>query len=111
MPGRDWNILAITRFTDDQMASLAGCPLTRFVRFRDSERLFSVGECECDFFVIKSGQVDILDESDEPPRIVHTHAPREFTGEVAQLTCSPALVTAVARGDVEAFAVSDAALR
>jgi thioredoxin reductase (NADPH) len=113
MPERDWNILAFPKFTSDQMVSLAGCPLTRFVRIRDGERLFSVGECECDFFVIKSGRVDILDESDDPPRVVHTHGPGEFTGEVAQLTCSPALVTAVARGDagVEAFAVSDAALR
>ena len=39
MPDRDWNILAFPKFTDDQMASLARCPLTRFVRFRDGERV------------------------------------------------------------------------
>jgi thioredoxin reductase (NADPH) len=62
-------------------------------------------------FVVKSGAIEVLDESDDPPRVVHVHAPGEFTGEVAQLTCSPALITAVAKGDVETYAVSDAALK
>ena len=111
MSDRDLTIVAFPKLTDEQMASLSKCPLTRFVRYRDGERLFSAGDFECDFFVVKSGHVDVVDESDDPPRVVHTHGPGEFTGEVAQLTCSPALIMAVARGDVEAYAVSDQALR
>jgi thioredoxin reductase (NADPH) len=111
MAEHDLQEIAFPRLSERQLTALSRCPLTKFKRFRDGERLFSAGDCECDLFVVKSGQVEILDESEDPPRVVHVHGPGEFTGEVAQLTCSPALVTAVAKGDVEAYAVSDAALK
>ena len=45
MSDRDWTIVAFPELTDEQMASLSECPLTRFGRYRDGERLFSAAEC------------------------------------------------------------------
>jgi len=39
--------------------------------------------------VIKSGEIEILDESGEAPKIVRVHRPTEFTGDVAHLTGGP----------------------
>jgi thioredoxin reductase (NADPH) len=111
MSDHDLHKIAFPRLSERQLTALSRCPLSKFKRFHDRERLFSAGDCECDLFVVKSGQIEVLDESEDPPRVVHVHGPGEFTGEVAQLTCSPALITAVAKGDVEAYAVSDAALK
>ena len=74
---RDLTELAFPKFSDAQMAALSRCPLTKFKRFPDGERLLSAGDCECDLFVVKSGQVEILDESEDPPRVVHVHEPGE----------------------------------
>jgi len=40
-----------------------------------------------------------MDESGETPNTVTVHGPGEFTGDVAQLSGSPSLVSGVARGD------------
>ena len=52
-----------------------------------------------------------MDESGETPKTITVHGPGEFTGDVAQLTGGPALVSAVARGDCEVYEVSPDALR
>jgi thioredoxin reductase (NADPH) len=49
--------------------------------------------------------------SSETPNTVTVHGPGEFTGDVAQLSGSPALVSGVARGDCEVYEVSSDALR
>ena len=72
-----------------QLASLGRCPLTTLKRYRNGEKLFEAGECDSKFFVIKSGQVEIVDESGETPKTILIHEPGEFTGDVAQLTGSP----------------------
>jgi thioredoxin reductase (NADPH) len=75
------------------------------------EKLFEAGQRDCNFYVVKSGQVEILDESGETPKVITVHQPGEFTGEVGQLTGGPSLVTAIARGDCEVYEVSPAAFR
>jgi thioredoxin reductase (NADPH) len=80
-------------------------------RYRDGEKLFEAGQRDCNFYVVKSGQVEILDESGETPKVITVHQPGEFTGEVGQLTGGPSLVTAIARGDCEVYEVSPAAFR
>ena len=91
--------------------SLGRCPLTTLKRYRDGETLFEAGDRDCKFFVVKSGEVEIVDDSGEAPKTVAVHGPGQFTGDVAQLTGSPALVSAVARGDCEVYEVSPDALR
>jgi thioredoxin reductase (NADPH) len=55
--------------------------------------------------------VEVLDPSADTPRTVTVHGPGEFTGDVAHLTGSASLVTAVARGDCEVYEISADALR
>ena len=87
------------------------CPLTALRRYGDGERLFEAGDRDLSFDVIKSGSVEILDESGEEPRSIVVLGPGEFTGDVSQLTGGPAIVTGIARGDTEVYEVSPDALR
>ena len=103
--------IAFPKLGEAELASLGRCPLTVLKRYRAGETLFEIGDRDCKFFVIKSGEVEIVDESGDAPKTVAVHGPGEFTGEVAQLTGSPALVSAVARGDCEVYEVSPDALR
>jgi thioredoxin reductase (NADPH) len=111
MAEHDLNDVAFPKLDEAQMASLASCPLASLKRYRDGEKLFEVGERDCTFFVVKSGEVAIEDESGETPTTLAVLGPGQFTGEVGQLTGSPSFVRGVARGDCEAYAVSPPALR
>ena len=55
--------------------------------------------CDRKFYVIKSGAVEIIDESGDEPKIVASSGPGEFTGDVTQLTGGPAIVSGIARGE------------
>jgi thioredoxin reductase (NADPH) len=107
----DLRAVAFPRLDETQLASLETCPLTVIKRYRGGEKLFEAGQRDTNFYVVKSGQVEILDESGETPKIVTVHQPGEFTGEVGQLTGGPSPVTAIARGDCEVYEVSPAAFR
>ncbi|MGH3639642.1 MAG: FAD-dependent oxidoreductase [Mycobacterium sp.] len=103
--------VAFPKLDESQLTILDGCPLTRQARYRAGQTLFRVGDRDCTFFVIKSGEVEIVDESVDPPRTIAVHGPGEFTGDVAQLIGTPALVTAIVRVDSDVYAVSPDALR
>jgi thioredoxin reductase (NADPH) len=103
--------VAFPKFSPEELASLDRCPCTKHRHFRDGETLFEAGQRNFSFFVVKSGHVDIVDVSDDPPKTIAVHGPGQFSGDVAQLTGSPAIVTAVARGDTEAYELVRDALR
>lgn len=111
MAEHDLHGAAFPRLDQAQLAKLERCPLTELRRYRAGEKLFEVGERHCTFFVIKSGAVEIIDESGDTPTTITIHGPGEFTGDVAQLTGTPAVVSAVARVDSEVYAVSNEAFR
>jgi thioredoxin reductase (NADPH) len=92
----------------EQLGRYAGTPLRRV---RAGETLFHCGDREFKFFVVKSGEIDILDETGDKPKVVVVHHPGSFTGDVNHLTGNPAVVTAVARTDGEVYEISHAALR
>ena len=102
---------AFPKLDQAQLNSLESCPLTERRRFKDGELLYHAGEGACKFHVVRSGKVEIIDESGESPKTIRAHGPGEFTGDVAQLTGSPSLVGAVARGDCEVYEVSHDALQ
>jgi thioredoxin reductase (NADPH) len=95
----------------DQITRLARCAEAELKRYRNGEKLFEVGDRDFKFFVVKSGQVEILDESGETPKTVTVHGPGEFTGDVAHLTGRPSVVSAVAREDCEVYEVSAEGVR
>jgi thioredoxin reductase (NADPH) len=107
----DTHSVAYPKFDETQLASLGRCPLTKLKRFCDGEKLFEAAERDFNFYVINSGKVEIVDEASEPPKTIVVHTAGEFTGDVAQLTGSPSLVSAIARGDCEAYEVTPEALR
>ena len=67
------------------------------------EMLFAVGERDFKFFIVRSGEVEILDYSGDEPKTVTVHRKGEFTGDISHLTGLPAVVSAVARGDCEVY--------
>src|ERR1700733_9251610 len=97
---------AFPKLSEEQLATLAKCPNTKQRRFHDGEFLFEAGERDYCFFIIKSGRVEIIDKTGDAPKTVVMHEAGEFTGEVAQLTGSPVLVSGVARGECEIFEIS-----
>src|SRR5262245_39645497 len=111
MMEQDLRAIAFPTLDEEQVASLAECAHSSLKRYRDGERLFQVGDRDFKFFVVKSGQVAIMDESGDEPKVVTVHAPGQFTGDVSHLTGNRAIVSAVARGDCEVYAVSPNTLR
>lgn len=110
MAERNLQAAAFPKLSDEHLAALAQCPLTKQRHFHDGEFLFEAGQRDYSFYIIKSGQVEIIDKTGDTPKTVIVHGPGDFTGEVAQLTGSPALVSAVARGQCDVFEISPEAL-
>jgi thioredoxin reductase (NADPH) len=111
MAERDLQSVAFPKLDESQIAKLARCTEGSLRRYPAGSTLFEVGERDFKFFVIRSGEVEIIDPSSEPPKTVVVHGPGEFTGDVAHLTGRPSLVTAVARTDCEVYEVSGEDLR
>lgn len=111
MTEHDLHAVAFPHFDEAQMVALGQCPLAALKRYRGGEKLFEAGQRDYNFYVVKSGKVEIVDECDDPPKTITVHEPGEFTGEVTQLAGSPAIVSAVARGDSEVYEESPDALR
>jgi thioredoxin reductase (NADPH) len=103
--------VAFPTLDEAQIAQFGRCAGASTRRYQDGQTLFRVGDRDFKFFVVKSGTVEIVDESGETPKTVVVHRPGEFTGDVSHLTGNPSVVTAVARGDTEVLEVSAGALR
>jgi thioredoxin reductase (NADPH) len=103
--------LAFPTLDEDQMGKLAAWTGAKLARYAAGTQLFQVGDRGFKFFVVKSGEIEIVDESGETPKTITVHGPGEFTGDVAHLTGAPAAVSAIARRDSEAYEVTDEALR
>ncbi len=107
----DVDAVAFPRLDKAQLALLDVCPLSKLKHFRDGEKLFEAGQCDCNFYVVKTGAVEIVDDAGDEPKVVATLGPGEFTGEVAQLTGGSAIFSGVGRGESDVFEVSNEALR
>jgi len=111
MAEHDLRAVAFPTLREDHIAALGRCAGAYLKRYPDGQTLFQAGDTDFKFFVVKSGRVEILDESDERPRTVEVLGPGQFTGDVAHLTGSASVVSAVARGDCEVYEVSAEGLR
>jgi thioredoxin reductase (NADPH) len=111
MNGHDLRDAAFPTLDETQIAALAHCTRASLKQYRAGQTLFRVGDRDFKFFVIRSGEVEILDQSGETPKTVTVHRPGEFTGDVSHLTGNPSVVTAVARSECEVYEVSADALR
>ena len=111
MAAHDLQAAAFPTLDSAQIASLERCSSVSRKTFRRGEALFRVGDREFKFFVVVSGEVEIVDESGDAPSVVTSHGPGQFTGDVSHLTGTPAVVTAIARADSEVLEISRDALR
>jgi len=111
MPEHDLQSVAFPKLDRSQIEALSGCASASLVRYKTGQKLFQVGDRDYRFFVIVSGEIEIVDESGETPKTIVVHTAGSFTGEMGQLTGRPAIASAVARTDSEAYEVTTDALR
>ena len=107
------NLMSVAFPTLDatQISQLASCTHAEPKLFRDGQILFAAGQRNPNFFVVKSGEVEIVDRSGDEPKTVAVHRQGHFTGDISHLTGLPAVVSGVARGDCEVYEITGDALR
>jgi thioredoxin reductase (NADPH) len=103
--------IAFPTLDEAQVSELARCTEATPKLYRDGQTLFAVGDRDLKFFIVKSGEIEIVDYSGDEPRTVTVHRKGGFTGDVSHLTRNPAVVSGIARGDCEVYEVSGDALR
>ena len=111
MAVQDLNGIAFPTLSEAQIAQLeryAGAPPKTF---RAGDALFRCGDRDYNFFVIKSGEVELVDETGEKPKAIRVLGAGEFTGDVGHLTGNPKVVTGMAKTDSEVYEISEKALR
>ncbi|MEO8371220.1 MAG: FAD-dependent oxidoreductase [Candidatus Solibacter sp.] len=103
--------IAFPTLNEEQISKLATCTSAEPRRYRGGETLWATGELNINFYIVKSGEVEILDTTGDQPKRITMHHPGEFTGDISHLTGLPAIVTGVANGDCEVYEISAASLR
>ena len=88
--------IAFPTLTESQISDVTRCASVTSRLYRNGETLFAVGDRDFKFFIIQSGEVEIVDHSGDTPRTITVHRPGGFTGDVSHLTGNPAIVSAVA---------------
>ena len=100
---------AFPTLTEAELACVAQMGALR--SFRDGDVLVEIEDRDFPFYVVRSGEIVILESSTGEPREVVVHGPGQFSGDVSMLTGRPALVSAVARGETEVYEVPAAKVR
>src|ERR1700722_16036115 len=73
----------------DQIAQAGDCTTLTPKRYRDGETLIAVGDRAFKFFIVKSGEIEIIDYSGDLPKTLVTHRQGQFTGDISHLTGGP----------------------
>src|SRR5262245_41203123 len=100
--------VAFPRLTSAEIAVLK--PLATPRDYVDGETVFRAGQADIDFFVVESGQIDILNPTDGN-RLIVSHSPGQFSGDIDLLTGRPVIVNAIARGNARIWRVPGNHLR
>jgi thioredoxin reductase (NADPH) len=96
---------------------LTDAQISRVARFGEKRRvsrgqiLFDQGDAQPRFYVVLSGELEIVQPVDGSEAPITVHVPGEFTGEVNMLSGRRSLVRARMRDDGEVLVVSAEALR
>src|SRR5579872_5667203 len=93
--------IAFPTLDETQIGQLARCTDAAPKLYSDGQTLFRAGDRNMNFFIVKSGEVEIVDYSGDEPKTLTSHGPGQFTGDISLVTGLPAVVGAVARGDCE----------
>src|ERR1035438_7875484 len=93
------NSIAFPVLDEAQIAQAAICTTLAPKQYRTGETLIAIGDRAFKFFIVKSGEIEIVDYSGDVPKTITIHRKGEFTGDISHLTGMPAIFRAVARGD------------
>lgn len=102
----DLQDVAFPRFDDAEMERLQRCTHATLKHYPDNRKLIEAGQRNFNFYVVKTGQLDVRDDAADPPKSIAVLGPGEFTGDVAQLTGTPSIVSIVTRGECDLYEVS-----
>jgi thioredoxin reductase (NADPH) len=111
MAEHDLLSIAFPTLDETQITRLSDCTAAVARSFEDGQTLFAAGDRDIKFFVVKSGEVEIIDCSGGEPRRLTVHRKGQFTGDVSHLTGTRAIVSAVARGHCKVLEVPGEMLR
>jgi thioredoxin reductase (NADPH) len=103
--------IAFPTLDETQIGALISCSNATSRVYRNGETLIAVGDRDISFFIVKSGEIEIIDRSGDEPKTLTIHRKGQFTGDISHLTGLPAVVNAVARGDCEVYEIPGDALR
>jgi len=99
---------AFPRLSSAELAVLK--PLATARDYVDGDIVFRAGQADIDLFVVESGKIDILNPADGN-RVIVTHDPGQFSGDIDILTGRPVIVTGVSRGKSRVWRVPGSHLR
>jgi len=102
----DLHETAFPTLDETQIAKLGSCTGASLSKYSAGDVLVHVGDRNFKFFVVRSGEIEILDQTGDTPTTIAVHGRGEFTGDVSHLTGTPAIFTAVALSDCEVYAIS-----
>jgi thioredoxin reductase (NADPH) len=78
--------------------------------YADGETIFRAGQADIDLYIVESGRIEIRNPTDGD-RLIVTHAPGQFSGDIDVLTGRPVIVTGVAQGATRLWRVPNSQLR
>ena len=87
--------LAFPQLDENEMNLLGSIATCR--QYADGEAVFCAGQADVDLFVVKRGAIDITNPTDDD-RLIVSHGPGQFAGDIDVLTRRPVIVDAIARG-------------
>ena len=93
--------VAFPKLDASDLAALA--PLADRRSFDDGQIVFRAGDADLDLFVVESGAIEIRNPVDD--RVIVTHGPGQFAGDIDLLTRRPVIVTGIARGPTQCMRV------
>ena len=105
----DQRAIAFPKLSDEQIATLD--KFSNLKAFQPGDALFEAGDLDFKFFIVKSGEVGIFEDSSGENKLVVVHGPGDFTGDIAMLTGRAAIVSCIAQTASEAYEISALDLR
>ncbi len=101
--------VAFPELTEAEIEHLAR--MAKVCSFKDGEPVYQAGQRGIPFYVVLTGSIEIVDESRSEPVSIVVHTPGGFVGDVSLLTDRPVVISAYARGETQAYCVSQEDLR
>ena len=108
-PSIPGSLAAFPELTDEQIERLSAGGAKR--RVSPGDLLFREGDATYDLFIIVSGRVEIVQGYGIEERVITSHGPRRFLGEMNLLTGSAVSLTGVVREQGEVLQVPAARLK